>query len=326
LSILVLLAWLMATPDPTWPADTCLEAPLLLIHPALSAPYAAIIDQLAAGLADATGRTPGVCTLEDLSTRTLTPARIVAVGAEAAAAAANRFPQTPQVPILIRTLPERTHQGLSLYIAPSLTLDTLALLSPATDRVVFVHRREVPAIWLARARAVAESHGWRWEPIAVAGLREAALAIEQLRHQAQATTALWFHRDVLALDPDILVPPLVRLSWKIGCAVLSDDAETVERGLLDGFSSTTADSRCTGCCSPRRPRTHCSIRCSPEWVSGRASCSPGPNPQLRVAPSTGGPIRTLRSATTGAPATACWMCRSARIVAGCPSLSRPPRP
>ncbi|EGV28144.1 hypothetical protein ThidrDRAFT_4045 [Thiorhodococcus drewsii AZ1] len=232
LSILVLLAWLLATPDPTWPADTCLEAPLLLISPALSPPYDAIIDQLAAGLADATGRAPGVCTLEDLSTRTLTPTRIVAVGAEAAAAAAQRFPQTPQVPILIRTLPERTHQGLSRYIAPPLTLDTLALLSPTTNRVVFVHRREVPAAWLARARAVAESHGWRWEPIAVAGLREAALAIEQLRHQAQPTTALWFHRDVLALDPDILVPPLVRLSWKIGCAVLSDDAETVERGLL----------------------------------------------------------------------------------------------
>ncbi|WP_245537401.1 hypothetical protein [Thiocystis violascens] len=165
------------------------------------------------------------------------------MGEYAYAAARQAFPHAQVQPILVRTLPATALRGLSRFVAPALVMAELHALSPASETLVFVHRRTVPERLVQQAREAAQTQGLGWETIAVGDLREVALAIERVRQAATPTRAVWFHRDVLSLNPDILIPPLVRRSWEVGFPVISDDADSVERGLLFGL---TPDYRALG--------------------------------------------------------------------------------
>lgn len=226
-------------------AASCEEAPLMLVHPALSDAYEPIIAQLVAGLTPDNGSPPGVCAVDALSpsAESDAPRQVVAVGEHAYAAARQAFPRAQVQPILVRTLPATALQGLSRFVAPALVIAELRALSPASETLVFVHRRTVPERLIQQAHEAAQAQGLGWETITVGDLREAALAIERIRQAATPTRAIWVHRDVLSLNPDILIPPLVRRSWEVGFPVISDDADSVERGLLFGL---TPDYRALG--------------------------------------------------------------------------------
>lgn len=228
---LVLLAAWGARP---LPAAECRETPLMLVHPVVSAAYEPIITQLAAGLMSDTTAPSAVCTLPELDRYrgSTVPRHLVAVGESAYAAARQAFPQARVWPILLQERPAGADRGLSRFVAPALVVAELHTLSPAIETLVFVYRATVPDAVVQQARAAAQARGLAWEAIAVDDLRAAARAIEQVRQQATPTRAVWLHRDVLALNPDILIPPLVRRSWEIGFPVASDDADSVERGLL----------------------------------------------------------------------------------------------
>jgi hypothetical protein len=231
----LLLGWALLGLAGGRPAQAaCQEASLMLVHPTVSAPYATVIAQLQAGLAEGADTPIGVCTPEDLAGRgwPRQPRQVVTVGAEADAAARTAFPTATRLPILVRTLPPEASQGLSLFIAPGLVLATLHRLVPTLEAVTFVHRPDLPADWLARAAQAAAAQGLRWNPLAVDGLPAAAQAIETLPTEVGPHTAVWFHRGVLELNPDILLPPLVRRSWDARIPVVADDAEAVARGLL----------------------------------------------------------------------------------------------
>jgi hypothetical protein len=219
-------------------AAACRDATLMLIHPEVAPPYDAAIDQIQEGLEQVTGETIGVCTVGELQSRPWAPQarQVVAIGESAYAAAKQRFPSDPVLPILVGDLPAGARSGLSRFIAPALVLKELRVLSPATRVVYFVHLREVPSELVGRASEAARALGLRWAPIAVGSLREAARAIEKIKMDAGADAAVWFHRGVLALNADVLVPPIVRLSWDRRTPVFTEDAEAVARGLL--FSLT----------------------------------------------------------------------------------------
>lgn len=230
--LLLWLGWLPAARPVL--ADVCQEAPLMLVHPAVAPSYDAVIDQLSEGLAQGVDQPIGVCVLGELSRRAWSsrPRHVVAVGAAAYSAAERTFPGARILPVLVGTLPPHARAGLSRFVDPSLVLEQLQALSPKTEVLYFIHLREVPTGLLRRAQRSADTRGLRWIAIAVDGLREAARAIERVRGEASTTSAVWFHHDVLALNPDILIPPIVRRSWEVGFPVISDDADTVERGLL----------------------------------------------------------------------------------------------
>ncbi|WP_240905854.1 hypothetical protein [Thiorhodococcus mannitoliphagus] len=217
----------------------------MLIHPAVARPYEEVIDQLFEGLGQGTRQDMGVCALDALNARSWSrpPRQVVAVGGSAYAAAEQAFPNARVLPILVETLPAAARDGLSRFVEPSLVLAQLRALSPNTESLYFIHLSDAPAELIRRAQRSAERLGLRWIPIAVGNLREAALAIERVRGEASTTSAVWFHRDVLALNPDILIPPIVRRSWAVGFPVISDDADTVERGLLFAL---TPDYRAVG--------------------------------------------------------------------------------
>ncbi|NEV61626.1 hypothetical protein [Thiorhodococcus minor] len=230
--LVVVLLWLLL-PRPAL-AHACEEAVLMLIHPAVASAYQPVIDQLAEGLAETAGQSIAVCALKALNAGSWSrpPGQVVAVGASAYSAAERAFPQARVLPILVERPPGRARDGFSRFIDPALLLQGLRSIAPKTETLYFIHHREVPAAFLARAQGAADALGLRWTAIGVGDLREAALAIERVRREAGPTSAVWFHRDVLALNPDILVPPIVRRSWEVGFPVISDDADTVERGLL----------------------------------------------------------------------------------------------
>lgn len=206
----------------------------MLIHPEIGAAYAEVVSQLNEGLAQGVRGPIGVCSITGLSGRSgPTPTtQVVAVGDSAYDAARRAYPKASVVPILVQALPPDTGAGLSRFIDPAQVLAQLHDLAPATQGLVFIHREDVPPDLVRRASAAATAEGLRWEPIAVDGLQAAARAIETLKGRATPDTAVWFHRGVLALNPDILVPPLVRASWDRQFPVVSDDADLVERGLL----------------------------------------------------------------------------------------------
>lgn len=226
-------------------ADVCQEASLMLVYPVVAPSYDAVINQLSEGLAQGVDQPIGVCVLGELSSRSWSsrPRQVVAVGAAAYSAAKRTFPSARVLPVLVGTLPPHARDGLSRFVDPALVLEQLRALSPATEVLYFIHLQTVPADLVRRAQRSAEVLGLRWIPIAVSDLRAAALAIERVRGEASTTSAVWFHRDVLALNPDILVPPIVRRSWDVGFPVISDDADTVERGLLFAL---TPDYRAVG--------------------------------------------------------------------------------
>lgn len=230
--LVVVLLWL-SLPHPAL-ADACEEAPLMLVHPAVALAYQPVIDQLAEGLAQAAEQPIAVCALQSLNAGSWSrpPRQVVAVGVSAYSAAERAFPHARLLPILVERLPGHARDGLSRFIDPARLLQGLHSIAPKTETLYFIYRREVPSAFLARAQGSAEALGWRWISLAIGDLREAALAIERVRHEAGPTSAVWFHRDVLALNPDVLVPPIVRRSWEVGFPVISDDADTVERGLL----------------------------------------------------------------------------------------------
>jgi hypothetical protein len=215
-------------------AASCTDAPLMLIHPEVGAPYDEAVRLIGEGLTEVLGEPIGVCALSELESRDWAdrPRRVVAVGTDAQAMAERVFPNATRLPILVPALPPGADQGLSLYIEPAVVLAQLRALAPETRVLVFVHRNDLPAEQLKRAERSAAEYGLHWVPIPVGTLREAAQAVQTMKAAASRRTAVWFHRGVLTLNPDILVPPIVRLSWEAGLPVFADDADAVARGLL----------------------------------------------------------------------------------------------
>jgi len=214
-------------------ASACTDAPLLLVHPKVTSVYEDAIAQLAQGLEEARRERVGVCAIDDLPKRPVPtePKAVVAVGEKAVDAAAAVF-RTPIVAVLVRDLPPGARRGLSLFIAPDLFLRQLRALSPETRTVRFVHRADAPSAVVDAAEAAARALGMRLVPQAVSTIREAALAVEMVLGQAEAGEAFWFHRGVLAMNPEILLPKIVRLSWERRVPVFDEEAEYVARGLL----------------------------------------------------------------------------------------------
>lgn len=215
-------------------AASCTDAPLMLIHPEVGAPYDEAIRQIREGLTEILREPAGVCAVGELEEYGWRDSlrRVVAVGAAAYGAAQRAFSDASLLPILVPALPAGARQGLSLYIHPGLVLEQLRALAPETARLVFVHREDIPADLVKRAERSAVKHGLDWMPIPIGTLREAAHAVQTIKPHATRGTAVWFHRGVLELNPDILVPPIVRLSWDVGFPVFANDAGAVARGLL----------------------------------------------------------------------------------------------
>jgi hypothetical protein len=175
----------------------------------------------------------GVCAIDALPRQPVPkdPKAVVVVGEQAVSAAVAAF-HAPIVALLVPELPPGSRRGLSLFIAPDLFLRQLQALSAETRLVRFIHRSDVPPALVAAAQAAAQAQGLRLVPEAVGTIREAAIAVETTLTRAGPGEAVWFHRGVVAMNPEILLPKIVRLSWERRVPVFADEADYVARGML----------------------------------------------------------------------------------------------
>jgi hypothetical protein len=215
----------------------CRPERVTLVHPAVRGVYQEAVEQIAVGLARGGVGDLAVCSLSDF--KTLSPpgagAVIFAIGDRVAAEVADAG-SAAVVGLLVTRLHPSMQWGVSLFADPGAVIRRIRALKPDVAGVHLVHLTAAPGDAIGKTRAAVEGAGLQWQATPVASVRDAARAIEQLKSTGTADAAVWFHNGVLGLNPDVLIPPLVRISWNRQLFVVADDAAYVERGILMSVS------------------------------------------------------------------------------------------
>lgn len=136
----------------------------------------------------------------------------------------------------IDALPGQTaYPGVSLATDPDLTLTALRALLPALQNVVvYYNARDKP--WIERIKALASQAGLAVEAVPVRDAFEMARSLgETFKRLEPKTAALWFGRDTIAFDTELLYPYVLEQSWDRGIAVVSDTIAHVRRGFLFAY-------------------------------------------------------------------------------------------
>jgi ABC-type uncharacterized transport system substrate-binding protein len=194
------------------------------------------VEEIVAALRRGLGQEIDVCSTSALSARPSTPALVGAfpLGPEATATVAARFPDARLIPLLVSSLPPGTTQGVSVFVSPDTVIDQVCRVAPHIKHLKFVHRSDVPSYFFDHLRKAADRCGITVDTTTVDTLADAAKAVERfLREPGQH--AVWFHRGVINLNDDILLPNIVRLSWSQSIPVIAEEADYVKRGILIGF-------------------------------------------------------------------------------------------
>jgi len=222
----------------------------VLVHPEVRGVYVDAVAQLVTGLERGGVDDLSVCTWADFEAMTAPEraARIFTLGDKVTAKLARIGDPATLIGLLVTRLRPGMPAGLSLFADPHPVIERIQVLQPAIRALHLVYLADVPADAVARVRSAARQAGLAWETTAVASVREAARAIERLKTDGDPTTAVWFHTGVLGLNPDVLIPPLVRIGWDRRLFVVADDAAYVERGVL---MSVSADLEALGALAAR---------------------------------------------------------------------------
>jgi putative ABC transport system substrate-binding protein len=237
LAVGLLFTSLLLCPPASADSGACRAARAVLVHPEVRGVYRDAVRQIAAGLERGGVSDLAVCSLSGY--RGIDGAGgdavVFAVGdrvaAEVAEAAASAV-----LGLLVTGLQRSLRWGVSLFADPGAVITRIRALKPDVSALHLVHLAQAPASAISRARSAARRAGLAWEATPVSSVRDAARAIERLKSAGAAGTAVWFHNGVLGLNPDVLIPPLVRISWNRGVFVVADDAAYVERGVLMSVS------------------------------------------------------------------------------------------
>jgi len=223
---------------PAWAESAaCRPASATLVHPEVRGVYREAVERIAAGLERGGIGDLAVCSLSDFKTLNAPEgvAMIFAIGDRVAAEVADAG-FTAVVGLLVTRLHRSMRWGASLFADPSAVISRIRGLTPDVAAVHLVHLAEAPGAAIAKARAAVQRAGLQWQATPVASVGDAARAIERLKATGTADAAVWFHNGVLGLNPDVLIPPLVRISWNRQLFVVADDAAYVERGILMSVS------------------------------------------------------------------------------------------
>ncbi len=217
-------------------AHACSRAQMAFVHPDGITPTNPAVEEIVAVLRRGLGLEIDVCSASALTARASTPALVGAfpLGPDAAAKVAARFPDARIIPLLVASLPPGTTQGVSVFVSPDTVIDQVCSVAPRIKHLKFIHRPDVPGYFFEHLRKAADRCGITVDTTPVDTLADAAKAVERfLRDPAQH--AVWFHRGVINLSDDILIPNIVRLSWSQSIPVIAEEADYVKRGLLIGF-------------------------------------------------------------------------------------------
>ncbi len=216
---------------------------VLVLYPDAPAPYQQAFAQIVAGIARTA---PG-----PLQTLALTPAwdqaqvrrwldarrdratALVLLGQRALQAYPADGTALPVLVGGVSALPGQTAwPGISLVIDPELFVQTLREWLPAIDTVAVIYHAQ-DRVWLQRVEQAATVRGLRVEPLAVT---DAATTVRQITRTLDRidprTTALWFSRNTLNLNTELIFPFVLEETWKRRIAAFSDTVAHTQRGLL----------------------------------------------------------------------------------------------
>jgi len=215
-------------------SESCYDTQTILVLPRLNPTYRQTVADIIAGIRAAGLGELAVCPLREFESpgSAFEPTTIFALGDQVASALAAKSGKARVIALLVQKLPPPVDSGISLFLDPARVLDDILSLHPATRSLHFVHRARIPAAIVDRVRDLAHQRGIDFEPVAVSSLRSAAQAIERLKTIPATGAIVWFHKGVLGLNPDILVPNLVRISWARDLPVVADRVDYVQRGVL----------------------------------------------------------------------------------------------
>lgn len=122
--------------------------------------------------------------------------------------------------------------GVSLVIDPDLYLRTLRDLLPDIRRVIAIHH-ERDRVWVPLVKQAADRAGTDVVFVAVADADSAVRRIaETLETLDSKTTALWFAKNTIGLDTELLYPFVLEEAWRRKIAVFSDTIAHAKRGFL----------------------------------------------------------------------------------------------
>lgn len=219
---------------------------ILVIYPEAPSPYREVFEQIMTGLA----RTAGEPLRRRAITAATTPADLQSWQETKPDPSAVVLLGQPALDLYARTRLEprravfaggvfgwpddRRWTGVSLVVDPALSVRTLKELKPDLRKIVVYHdARDRP--WVAEVEKAAGA-GLRVEAVAVKDAAEVARNLaETFRTLDPETTALWFGRDTLALDPEALYPYVLKQSWYRRIAVVADAIAYVRRGFLFAY-------------------------------------------------------------------------------------------
>lgn len=158
---------------------------------------------------------------------------LVLLGQRALQAYAAGWTELPVLVGGVSALPGQTAwPGISLVIEPELFVQTLRDLLPAIDTVVVIHQAQ-DQVWLQRVEQAAAGRGLRVEPMAVTDTETAVRQVTRTLDRIDPrTTALWFSRNTLSLNTELIFPFVLEETWKRRIAAFSDTVAHTQRGLL----------------------------------------------------------------------------------------------
>ena len=225
------------------PITRTLAAPLLVLYPEAPEPYREAFAQMMDGIA----RTAGGPLDRKMITAATKPAdlqewlatesgaKAVVLLGQKALSFYDRGPQPGRAVFVggVNALPGQTPlPGVSLTLDPALYLQTLHELLPDIRRVVvYYNAQEQPWIVLVKKAAMEMQ-------VSVEGIasNDAFDVVRQLGTTFKAldskTTALWFGRNTIALNAELIYPYVLEQTWDRNIAVFSETVAHVRRGFL----------------------------------------------------------------------------------------------
>lgn len=221
--------------------DTCEIQRILLIHPAVEAPYDLIVEHVRAGLARGAQRPVESYTLPDAETdprlaqwltKRRTHSAIVTIGRQALDAVTATATDIPVFAAAVEQPPSDEVNGISIFIAPQRFFETLSAIAPHITTVHVIYLSDKAQTLTPAINAAGRIHGINVVAAGVNNLRDAVITTEKLLDNMQHGEAMWLHRGVIRLNEEVMMPLIVSKSWRLRVPVFTSDAEYVKRGLL----------------------------------------------------------------------------------------------
>ncbi|MGD9170606.1 MAG: hypothetical protein PVI97_11190 [Candidatus Thiodiazotropha sp.] len=216
---------------------------LLILYPEVANPYRKVYEQIIDGIRTSTKDDLHTLALAQdhdldklrhwLDSKKSTADALVVLGSRALKAASSLNHQLPLVAGAVDVLPGKDRiPGVSIRIHPADYLEHLRLLSPDSTKVVVFYKVHdealIPLIETeARKRDIA---------VTLIPVKDVAGAIRNiatvLKDSDPRNTAIWFTRNVIELNTELLYPYILEESWNRHIPVFSAMISHTKRGFL----------------------------------------------------------------------------------------------